>query len=124
MSRAVEEGIVAIVQLLLARGREQNPATELAASLIKSPLPRAAEKGDKSVVKLLHENGARPDFEDEDGKTPLRQDTRQSRAAEKGRERVVRLLLVNGARPDFEDEDARHRCHELYGLVKESLLIY
>jgi ankyrin repeat protein len=52
-------------------------------------------------VKLLLENGARPDFEDESGQTPL------SRAAEKGEEGVVKLLLKNGARPDFEDESGQ-----------------
>jgi ankyrin repeat protein len=45
-------------------------------------------------VKLLLENGARPDFEDSNG-TPL------SWAARSGHERVVKLLLEHGARPDF-----------------------
>jgi hypothetical protein len=34
-------------------------------------LSRAAEKGDERVVKLLLENGAQPDFEDEEGQTQL-----------------------------------------------------
>jgi ankyrin repeat protein len=34
-------------------------------------LSRAAEKGHERIVKLLLENGARPDFEDEPGQTPL-----------------------------------------------------
>jgi len=50
---------------------------------IRTPLSRAAEKGNERVVKLLLENGARPDFEDEDGHTPL------SRAVD---EKVVKLL--------------------------------
>ena len=34
-------------------------------------MSRAAEKGDERVMKLLLENGVRPDFEDEEGQTPL-----------------------------------------------------
>jgi ankyrin repeat protein len=49
-------------------------------------LSRAAEKGDEIVVKLLLENGACPDFEDEPGKTPL------SRAENAGKAAVVELL--------------------------------
>jgi ankyrin repeat protein len=49
-------------------------------------MSRAAEKGDKSVVELLLQHGARPDFEDERGKTPL------SRARYAGRTAVVKLL--------------------------------
>ena len=52
-------------------------------------------------MKLLLENGASPDFEDESGRTPL------SRAAARGHKRVVKLLLENGARPDFEDESGQ-----------------
>ena len=37
----------------------------------KIPLSRAAERGDEIVVKLLLENGSRPDFEDEGWQTPL-----------------------------------------------------
>jgi ankyrin repeat protein len=48
-------------------------------------LSRAAEKDDERVVKLLLENGAQPDFEDENGQTPL------SRAVEGGHIPIVRL---------------------------------
>jgi ankyrin repeat protein len=41
-------------------------------------LSRAVEKGDERVVKQLLKNGARPDFEDDNGHTPL------SRAVEGG----------------------------------------
>jgi len=46
-------------------------------------------------VKLLLEHGAWPDFEDEDGRTPL------SRAVETGSVPVVQLLLVKGAKMDY-----------------------
>ena len=40
-------------------------------------LSRAAERGDEMVIKLLLENGAGPDFEDEFGcHEPLREDQR------------------------------------------------
>jgi ankyrin repeat protein len=45
--------------------------------------------GDERVVKLLLENGAVPNFEDEDGQTPL------SRAVEEGNVAVVQVLLAN-----------------------------
>jgi ankyrin repeat protein len=49
-------------------------------------LSHAAERGYEEVVKLLLENGAQPDLEDEDGKTPL------SRALLKGKTGVIQLL--------------------------------
>ena len=52
-------------------------------------MSRAAEKGDERIVKLLLENGARPDFEDNPGETPL------SRAVEGESVAVVQLLLAN-----------------------------
>jgi len=52
----------------------------------RTPLSRAAEKGDEPVVELLLENGAQPDFEDGDGQTP------QSRAEHAGNAAVLQLL--------------------------------
>jgi ankyrin repeat protein len=49
-------------------------------------LSRAAEKGDEAVVELLLKNGAQPDFEDEDGQTPL------SLAEHAGSAAVLQLL--------------------------------
>jgi ankyrin repeat protein len=49
-------------------------------------LSRAAERGDKAVVELLLKNGAQPDFEDEEGYTPL------SRALDMGNVDIVQLL--------------------------------
>ena len=49
-------------------------------------MSRAAEKGDKAIVKLLLERGAQPDLEDAGGQTPL------SRALHKGNADVVQLL--------------------------------
>jgi ankyrin repeat protein len=58
-------------------------------------LSRAAEKGHERVVKVLLENGARPDFEDEGGQTPL------SRAVERGNVDVVQLLLAEQVTMDY-----------------------
>jgi ankyrin repeat protein len=59
-------------------------------------LSRAAERGDERVVKLLLENGAQPDFEDQKGQTPL------SRAVEKGSVAVIQLLLAKEGEIDFK----------------------
>ena len=75
-------------------------------------MSRAAEKGNETVVKLLLENGAQPDFEDEDGQTPL------SQTVEKGNVAVVQLLLAKEVKMDFSYKtvSGRHPC------LNESLL--
>jgi ankyrin repeat protein len=65
-------------------------------------LSRAAEKCDERIVKLLLENGARPDFGDEKGQAPL------SRAVETGSAPIVQLLLAKEVKMDF-----------IYDLVSE-----
>jgi ankyrin repeat protein len=59
-------------------------------------LSRAAEKGNERFVKLLLENGAGPDFEDEHGQTPL------SRAIEGGNVAVIQLLLAKEVKMDYK----------------------
>jgi ankyrin repeat protein len=59
--------------------------------------------GAERVVQLLLRNGACPDFEDEDGQTPL------ARAVERGRVAVVQFLLDRKAKIDYS-----------YTLVSES----
>ena len=75
-------------------------------------MSRAAEKGNETVVKLLLENGAQPDFEDEKGQTPL------SRAVEKGSVAVVQLLLAKEAKIDFRYKTVSGR----HPYLNESLL--
>ena len=53
-------------------------------------MSRAAENGDQAVVELLLKNGAQPDFEDEEGCTPL------SRAIEGDKGEHAVLLLAEG----------------------------
>jgi ankyrin repeat protein len=55
-------------------------------------LSRAVDKYDERIVKLLLENGAQPDFEDENGQAPL------SRAVEGGDVDVLHLLIAKGAK--------------------------
>jgi ankyrin repeat protein len=59
-------------------------------------LSRATEKGYERVVKVLLENGAGPDIEDEGGQTPL------SRAVERGSVAVVQLLLAKEVKMDYK----------------------
>ena len=54
-------------------------------------------------MKLLLENGAQPDFEDEDSQTPL------SRAVEKGSVAVVQLLLSKEVEINFKYNNVIYR---------------
>ena len=75
-------------------------------------MSRAAERGDERVVQLLLENGARPNFGDEKGWTPL------SRAVEGGSVAVVQLLLIKEVKMDFNYDCVSERRPHL----NESLL--
>jgi ankyrin repeat protein len=70
-------------------------------------LSQAAENGDERIVKLLLENGAGPDFEDEAGRTPL------SQAIERGNIAVIQLLLAKEVKMDYK-----------YDIVSEPLNAY
>ena len=63
-----------------------------------TPLLRAAEGGDETVVKQLLENGGQPNSKDDKGQTPL------SFAAWKGHEAVVKLVLENGGNKKVKGE--------------------
>ena len=56
-------------------------------------------------MKLLLENGAQPDLEDQDSQTPL------SRAVEGGTVAIVRLLLAGGAKTDYKYKIVSHFKH-------------
>ena len=75
-------------------------------------MSRAAEKNDERIAKLLLENGAQPDFEDEDGQTPL------SRAVERGSVAVVQLLITKQVKMNFK-YNIVSECHPHFN---ESLL--
>ena len=67
-------------------------------------MSRAAEKGDERVVRLLLENGAHLDFEDEEGQALL------SRSVEKGSVAIVQFLLAKGVKMDFRYNTVSE-CH-------------
>jgi ankyrin repeat protein len=73
-------------------------------------LSRAAEKGDERIMKLLLENGAQPDLEDQNRQTPL------SRAIEGGTVAIVRLLLTGGGKTDYKYEIVSEFKHISIGL--------
>jgi len=103
LSRAIERGHVAVVQLLLAKDVKMDYRYNIRCcrwdgffeEKLRTPLSRAAEKGHERVVKLLLENGALPDLSDVAGQTPL------SRAIERGNVAVVQLLLAKEVKMDY-----------------------
>jgi ankyrin repeat protein len=62
-------------------------------------------------VKLLLENGAQPDFGDENGQAPL------SRAVETGSAPVVQLLLTKEMKMDFKYKLVSERYPHLNGSL-------
>ncbi|KAN0072342.1 hypothetical protein V8E54_009271 [Elaphomyces granulatus] len=87
-----------VVQLLLAQRVKVNYRCKL------TPLSRAAENGDKAVVKLLLKNGAQPDFEDEKGCTPLSRAIEGDGEYEGEHAVVVQLLLAEGVKVNYRYE--------------------
>ena len=64
-------------------------------------MSRAVEKGDEKAVKLLLDNGAQLDFEDESGQTPL------SRAVNGGSVAIVQLLLAREVKLHYKNHIVR-----------------
>jgi ankyrin repeat protein len=62
------------------------------------------------MVKLLLENGSRPDLEDVDGQTPL------SRAVEEGSVAVVELLFAKVAKMEYKYNIVSGSIHISMGL--------
>ncbi|KAK4043934.1 ankyrin repeat-containing domain protein [Parachaetomium inaequale] len=67
----------------------------------RSPLVKAAEQANKTVIKLLLERGVDLEDKDQSGRTAL------SRAAEQGHKKIVKLLLQGGANVESEDRSGR-----------------
>ncbi|KAI0125984.1 hypothetical protein BJ170DRAFT_456668 [Xylariales sp. AK1849] len=65
----------------------------------RTPLSRAAERGNEATVRLLLEKEAQIEARDKYGRTPL------SWAAERGNEATVRLLLGKGAQIEAQDDE-------------------
>lgn len=88
-------------------------------SMVESPVERlepiisAAQKGDKSAVRLLLNKGAYIESKDSQGRTPL------SCAVQEGHEALVKLLLEKGSNIDSKDIDGRT---PLFWAVKKGRL--
>lgn len=91
--RAVAEGDVEQIMLLIKKGADVNVADEAG----KTPLHHAAESGKMEVVRLVVEAGANVHAVDKDGVTSLHT------AAEFGNKDVVKILIANGA--DIKTKD-------------------
>jgi ankyrin repeat protein len=95
---AAGHGLDPIVQALLASGAD--PGAAAAHSLV-TPLIRAAEGGQKTIVHLLLAREAEVNAQDAEGRTAL------AAAAEHGDPELVRLLLAAGADPARRSADGR-----------------
>lgn len=94
ISYAVQNGHVAVVQLLLEHGADANLNYEFGSA---SPLLIAAFSGHLAIVKLLLDKGAKVDSKNEYGGTAL------WHAMVEGHKAVVELLLEKGANIDSKD---------------------
>jgi ankyrin repeat protein len=76
----------------------------------------AAWSGDLIKAQTALENGADPNAEDNDGRTPLHI------AAYKGHVKIVKLLLEHGANPRIADNEGRIPLDYTYNSAIRSLL--
>ncbi|KAK2742352.1 hypothetical protein FQN55_007886 [Onygenales sp. PD_40] len=98
LAYAIEEKKPEIVGTLLTHGAKVNYKYTLDhhdQKFKRTPLSRAAEKGDGESVGRLLANQAEPDLQDEDEQTPL------ARAVEGGYDQVVKMLLAAQAKTDY-----------------------
>jgi hypothetical protein len=82
-----------------ARGQDPAPAREL--STADADLLRAARRGDLAAVEASLQDGADPNAQGPEGRTPLLE------AVAGGRIRAIRVLLRRGARPDVASAAGR-----------------
>lgn len=99
LTRAAENGHLAIVQLLLESGKASHDAR--GDQYQRDALSYAAGGGHDAIVKLLLNHGAAPDVPDRNGRTPL------SHAAEHGHEKAVEIFVDIPVRIGFPDKDIR-----------------
>ncbi|KAK2812771.1 hypothetical protein FQN50_001100 [Emmonsiellopsis sp. PD_5] len=122
LAYAIEEKRPEIVGTLLNSGAKVNYKYSLDnhdQKFKRTPLSRAAEKGDGDSVGKLLANQAEPDLQDEDEQTPL------ARAVEGGYDKVVKMLLGAQAKTDYvyvyrRRVRTRDRHNNKYGFSWES----
>ncbi len=114
------ETLKEIWQMLLAKGLSPN-----ASHLIftpqghvigyTSPIAAAASKGSPQMLKFLLENGASPDWFDQDGVTAL------MRASRMGHQEAVRVLLRAGASPFTRSFDGQRSAihYAIHGVTQQ-----
>ena len=93
-----------LIKLLLDKGADPNKGAEGPYSSSPTPLHFAAKFGDREVVELLMERGARPNGKDHNGKTPLHWAAIHGMPTEYTRD-LMRILVRGGANPFDRDKD-------------------
>lgn len=93
---AARTGDLAAMKRYIAEGADVNAPDE---SLNVSPLAWSASYGQAEATRLLIENGADVNIEDDNGSTPLHV------AVVFGRADVAKLLVENGANPQIRNDD-------------------
>lgn len=78
------------------------------------PIHLATVNGNFTIVKLLIENQANPNVQDNEGNTPL------IKSIQCGHEHLVKYLLSNGANPNLCDLDNNTALH--WALITESMI--
>jgi len=102
LTRAAEQGDLALIELLLARGAD--PGRACGCLLRETPLFAAAVTGRADVVARLLAAGADPEAQTFVGQRALHA------ASMRGYIPVVQLLLAHGADPEARDRDGRTAC--------------
>ena len=97
---ASRHGQVKVVELLIEKGAEVNPANARATALME-----ASREGHVEVVKLLIEKGAEVNFANQYGRTSLMSASRHGRA------KVVELLVEKGAEVNLANKRRMDRSY-------------
>lgn len=92
--------------LALFAGIEGKEGLNLEDMINRSPLHRAAYRGNDEVLKILLDQGAQTETADDDGRTPLHW------AAKGGKKDTVQLLIAKGSQVNARDNTGRTPLHE------------
>lgn len=78
------------------------------------PIHLATVNGNFAILKLLIDNGANPNVQDNEGNTPL------IKSIECGHEHLIKFFLSNGADPDISDMEHNTALH--WAILTESII--